>query len=289
MDADAPWPSGQRVRPAPLEKVAEAYRKIRNTFRFLLGNVTDYAPAVHAVALEQMLPVGFGQRGPPGRRRAVRIHRRVLVLPRAGRASLVQLDRYALHVLAAHLERVRAAYDAMAYNRIYADTVAFAANELSALYLDMVKDRVYADALNSRRRRSAQTAMFEVRPDAARPGTGRRPDGRGVCTAAALARPQILVALTRSVAPLVPLLAEEVWQHGQLDQPLDTWTDAATVRRVSCSLQRASSPWRRHLTHAACRTRETDDTHPAGGVAERRPGRRGRWDAGPPGARQRDP
>ena len=70
--------------------------------------------------------------------------------------------------MAVHEAHVRASYDALAFNRVYAETLALVTSRLSALYLDIVKDRVYADARTSHRRRSAQTTLHQVR-------TARRP------------------------------------------------------------------------------------------------------------------
>ena len=73
-----------------------------------------------------------------------------------------QVDKFALHTLAQHLDGVRASYEAMAYSRIYADSVGLAATTLSAFYLDIIKDTLYADPLNSPARRSVQTVLFQV-------------------------------------------------------------------------------------------------------------------------------
>ena len=116
-----------------LKRVAEAYRKVRNTWRYLLSNLYDFDPAKDAVAED----------------------------------SLEVLDRFALH---RHLEvvaRVRAAYDAYEFHLVYHTLTQYAAADLSAFYLDVLKDRLYCDAPRGPRRRSAQTVMHRIAKDLA--------------------------------------------------------------------------------------------------------------------------
>jgi len=139
--------------------VAETYRKIRNTFRYLLGNLSDFDPARDALPLDQLLPV----RGQYGwalwQAAGPCINRGYL----AGPLERLQLDRYALDVVAGYVERARSAYDAMAFNKVYADTIGLVTTRLSATYFDIIKDRLYADARAGPRRRSAQTVLYHVR------------------------------------------------------------------------------------------------------------------------------
>jgi isoleucyl-tRNA synthetase len=116
-----------------LKRVAEAYRKVRNTWRYLLSNLYDFDPAKDAVA----------------------------------EAALDDLDRFALH---RHLEvvfRVLQAYDTYEFHVVYHALTQYAASDLSAFYLDVLKDRLYCDAPNGPRRRSAQTVMHKVAVDLA--------------------------------------------------------------------------------------------------------------------------
>jgi isoleucyl-tRNA synthetase len=131
-----------------LERTSEAYRRIRNTFRFLLGNVHDFTPADG---------VAYGE--------------------------LPELDRYALATLADLVERVTRAYDEWRYHAVYRAVYDYCVTDLSSFYLDVLKDRLYADGAASHSRRSAQTVLAAV-----------------------------LDALVRLVAPILTFTAEEVWQ-----------------------------------------------------------------------------
>jgi isoleucyl-tRNA synthetase len=111
-----------------INKVSETYRLIRNTLRYQLSNLYDFDPAKHAVA----------------------------------DTKLTGLDRWILGEFA-QLERdVIAAYDRYEFHVAYQRISQFAAVELSAIYHDIVKDRLYTDPANSRRRRSTQTALHRI-------------------------------------------------------------------------------------------------------------------------------
>ena len=116
-----------------LKRVAEAYRKVRNTWRYLLSNLYDFDPARDAVA-EGQLDV---------------------------------LDRFALNRHREVVARVRAAYDAYEFHLVYHTLTQYAAADLSAFYLDILKDRLYCDAPFGPRRRSAQTVMHRMAKDLA--------------------------------------------------------------------------------------------------------------------------
>jgi isoleucyl-tRNA synthetase len=107
-----------------LERTSEAYRRIRNTFRFLLSNLYDYHPH-EAVAWEDM----------------------------------PELDRYALVRLADLVEAVTRHYDEWSYHRVYRSIYDYCVTDLSSFYLDVLKDRLYSDAADSPSRRSAQTVL----------------------------------------------------------------------------------------------------------------------------------
>jgi len=117
-----------RLSPEILKRLGDGYRRIRNTLRFLLGNLADFDPAVDAVAPEQM----------------------------------EELDRYALHQLAEVSERVRQAYDTYELHAVYHTLHAYCITDLSGFYLDILKDRLYTEAAASPLRRSAQTAVWEI-------------------------------------------------------------------------------------------------------------------------------
>jgi isoleucyl-tRNA synthetase len=110
------------------EKVSETYRIIRNALRYQLSNLYDFDPAQHAIS----------------------------------DADLTGLDRWVLGELARLEAEVQPAYDAYEFHAVYQKISQFAAVELSAIYHDVVKDRLYTDAANSPRRRSTQTALYRL-------------------------------------------------------------------------------------------------------------------------------
>ena len=116
----------QRLGKEILARVVEAYRKLRNTLRYLLQNLYDFDPATDAVAQEKMQDV----------------------------------DRYILSRYAELAKRVLANYDAFESTPIVQAVTQFAIVDLSAFYLDVSKDRLYTFGATSEARRSAQTAMY---------------------------------------------------------------------------------------------------------------------------------
>ncbi|MGZ3688253.1 MAG: isoleucine--tRNA ligase, partial [Bdellovibrionota bacterium] len=131
-----------------LERVSESYRKIRNTVRFLLGNLSDFDPNRDA------LPV----------------------------SELGDLDRWALSRASEVLGRVTTAYDAYEFHQVYHAAVNFCVVDLSSVYFDILKDRLYTAGKASRERRSSQTAMW-----------------------------LITSALVRALAPILSFTSEESW------------------------------------------------------------------------------
>lgn len=115
------------VGPAVVGKASDALRKVRNTARFLLGNLQDFDPAQHAVPHAEM---DFA------------------------------LDRYMLHELNALAQSVTSSYDAFAFNRAQHALSHFISTDLSAFYMEATKDRLYCDASNSKTRRAAQTVLW---------------------------------------------------------------------------------------------------------------------------------
>ena len=139
-----------RVSDEILAGLAEGYRKIRNTIRNALGNLAGFDPARDAVPVEELEP----------------------------------LDRWAMARLAAWVEKVRTAYAEYEFHVAYHATIQLCAVELSALYMDVVKDRLYTWKADSKARRSAQTVMYAVASD-----------------------------LVRGLAPVLSFTAEEAWNH----------------------------------------------------------------------------
>lgn len=111
-----------------LNSASEAYRSIRNTLRFQLANLSDFAPASQAVELEALLP----------------------------------LDVWVLHQVNGLIAEVTAAYDAYEYHRAHQLLVRFCTVTLSATYHTLVKDRLYTLKSGSHERRSSQTAIYHT-------------------------------------------------------------------------------------------------------------------------------
>ncbi len=130
-----------------LDRTSEAYRRIRNTFRFLLSNLYDYDPA-DAVPFDEMY----------------------------------ELDRYAMVSLADLVDRVTAAYDEWRFHMVYRHLYDYCVVDLSSFYLDVLKDRLYADEAAGHGRRSAQTVLAAM-----------------------------LGAMVRLVAPVLTFTSEEIW------------------------------------------------------------------------------
>ncbi len=117
-----------------LKQVAEAYRRIRNTFRFLVNNLHDFDPATDTVPAEQML----------------------------------DLDLWALGSMDRVVAISKAAYDVYEFHRVFHSLHQFCAVELSSFYLDVLKDRLYCEGKRSLERRSAQTAFHRLADTMAR-------------------------------------------------------------------------------------------------------------------------
>ena len=111
-----------------LARSVETYRKIRNTGRFLLGNLYDFVPERDSVAWEAMQ----------------------------------EIDRWALYQTDLLIEKTRAAYESYEFHRVYHSLNQFCAVTLSSFYLDVLKDRLYTSSAGSPLRRSAQTALYRM-------------------------------------------------------------------------------------------------------------------------------
>ena len=113
---------------ALMQRVGENYKKIRNTFRYILSNLYDFDPAKDAVRFEEM----------------------------------EELDQYMLRQTGAFTADVRNGYDEFAFHKIYHRVNHFCIVDLSAFYFDVLKDRLYISAPKSHARRSAQTAIWHI-------------------------------------------------------------------------------------------------------------------------------
>jgi len=136
-----------------LKQVSDSYRKIRNTWRFLLSNLYDFS-----VDQSASLPV----------------------------SQFTKIDQWILLRLQKLVAAVEKAYEEYEYHKIYHAVHNFCANDLSAFYQDMVKDRLYCDAVDSPARRSTQTAIY-----------------------------LILDTLLKLMAPILSFTTEEVWGYLQ--------------------------------------------------------------------------
>lgn len=108
------------------KRVTESYRRIRNTFRFILGNISDFDPATNFVKYD----------------------------------DLRSLDKWVLHKLNNFINDVNTHYENYEFYKIFQAVNNFCVSELSSLYLDIAKDLLYVSKTNSNERRSIQTAMF---------------------------------------------------------------------------------------------------------------------------------
>jgi isoleucyl-tRNA synthetase len=133
-----------------VDRLADAYRRIRNTYRFLLGNLADFDPA----------------------------------RDRQPYAALDEVDRWILDRLARLIDRVIRAYEEYQFHTVFHSVHNFCAVDLSAQYLDIIKDRLYTSAAGDPRRRAAQTTCADI-----------------------------LSALLRLMAPILTFTAEEAWRR----------------------------------------------------------------------------
>ena len=117
-----------RISQDILKQVADSYRRIRNTIRFMLANVSDFDPKANAVAYEE----------------------------------LSHADQYMLARLEQYTQEVLTAYEDYHFSTVYTKTVNFMTTDLSAFYLDFAKDVLYIEAQDDVKRRSMQTVIYEI-------------------------------------------------------------------------------------------------------------------------------
>ncbi len=133
-----------------LKGLSEGYRKVRNTLRYALSNLYDFDPAKDSVPAARLQPIDAWARG-----------------------RLLELT-----------QKVRKAYDQFEFHLVYHLVVDFCATDLSAVYFDVLKDRLYTSKAAGEKRRSAQTVLYELSRD-----------------------------LLRLLAPVMSFTADEAWQH----------------------------------------------------------------------------
>ena len=139
-----------RFSPTIQTRLVDAYRKLRNTFRYMLGNLDGFDPDKDSVPASE----------------------------------LNELDQWILVRADDLVARTRGWYDNFEFHKVYHNVYAFATVDLSAIYFDVLKDRLYTSATKSKSRRSAQTALY-----------------------------RLLDTLVRLLAPIMSFTAEEVWGH----------------------------------------------------------------------------
>jgi isoleucyl-tRNA synthetase len=163
-----------------MKQVSETYRKIRNTVRYLIGNLADFD--------EKRDQVPY--------------------------AELLEIDRWALSRLAALIDRVTEGFENYEFHTAYHALHKFCTVEMSAVYLDIIKDRLYTEKPDSHLRRSAQQTLWEI-----------------------------LKALTGLMAPILTFTAEEIWSYLPHDEGVpyaqmsdwpekkEEWVDEALAAR----------------------------------------------------------
>ena len=161
-------------------RLGDTYRRIRNTLRILLGNLYNFTPH----------PTLSPSRGEAGSEPARATNR---LAPGRGEdegeesSGQTLVDRWILERLNDVIADCRSAYEAFEFHRVYHALNHFCAVDLSSLYIDITKDRMYCDAANSPRRRATQTVMHEI-----------------------------FGALCKLLAPVLAFTAEEAWRHSGL-------------------------------------------------------------------------
>ncbi|MEW6188867.1 MAG: class I tRNA ligase family protein, partial [Actinomycetota bacterium] len=148
--ASADYTTDIAVSQEILERISETYRRLRNTARYLLGNLHDFDPRKDALRYE----------------------------------DLEEIDKWALLKLHKLLLKVTKAYEEYKFHLVYHAIYNFCVTDMSAFYLDVLKDRLYTSKADSPKRRSAQTVLFEI-----------------------------LVNLAKILSPILAFTSEEIWQN----------------------------------------------------------------------------
>ncbi len=139
-----------RISEEILKRLVDAYRRIRNTSRFLLGNLYDFHPETDSLNPEEMLP----------------------------------LDRFALDLILERNRKMLSSFERYEFHKVFHLLHNLCVTDLSAFYLDIIKDRIYVNPPDSRERRSAQTVLY-----------------------------QAAMLLLHNMAPILSFTAEEAYQH----------------------------------------------------------------------------
>ncbi|MEN8263309.1 MAG: isoleucine--tRNA ligase [Nitrospirota bacterium] len=151
--SSADYRDDMRISNEIMARLVEAYRKIRNTCRFFLGNINELDPSI--VSLDNIQA-----------------------------DEIPEIDRLALSMLQSLIEKVDNAYKTFAFHEVYHAIYQFCIMDMSAFYLDILKDRLYTFKTDSRERVSAQAVLYNI-----------------------------LISLTKLIAPILSFTAEEIWKH----------------------------------------------------------------------------
>ena len=189
-----------------IKRVADSYRRIRNTARYLLANLDGFDPA-GALPMTQLLAI----------------------------------DRWAVQNTAQLQREVVGAYDAYNFHVIYQKVHQFCAVDLGGFYLDVLKDRMYTMPRDSRGRRSAQTAMYNL-----------------------------LEAMVRWLAPILSFTADEIWSYmpGRRSESVffETWYEVPVVSDNESPAGLTAAEWDRILAVRQAVGRELERLRVAGGI-----------------------
>ncbi len=147
--ASADYREDMKISSEILSRLVEAYRKIRNTCRFLLGNVYDLDPSV--------------------------------VL---NKEELLEIDMLAMSKLQSLIDKVTMAYETFTFHEVFHSIYNFCVIDMSSFYLDILKDRLYTSKNDSKERKTAQAVLYNI-----------------------------LISLTRLIAPILSFTAEEIWKY----------------------------------------------------------------------------
>jgi isoleucyl-tRNA synthetase len=151
--SSADYREDMRISNEIIARLVDAYRKIRNTCRFLLGNISD-------------------------------IDTSKAKLDALKNEDLQEIDRLALSLLQSLIEKVTRSYETHAFYEVYHAVYKFCIMDMSSFYLDILKDRLYTFKADSRERKASQYVLYNI-----------------------------LISLTKMIAPILSFTAEEIWQH----------------------------------------------------------------------------
>lgn len=166
--ASTEYKNDVKVSMGILEKQVDGYRKVRNVLRFIFGNIADFDPKNDRVR------------------------------------DLLEIDEYAMNILRKLVENVTKYYDEFDLHKVYHAIFDFITVDMSAFYLDILKDRLYTSGKASKERRSAQTVLYEIG-----------------------------MALLKMMAPIIPFTTEEIYTalpFGKLESiHLEMWPDLGEI------------------------------------------------------------